>query len=82
MIDTRKYTTTDRGAKKWDELYKQCSTVERVNAYLKEYFGLNNVRQRTKKKTNLHFQIVTLVYHASRLATNRIRVKMEHLSEK
>lgn len=29
---------------------KKRSTVERVNAYLKEYFGLNNVRRRIVKK--------------------------------
>lgn len=76
--DIRKYTDPARGSKKWDKLYKERTAVERVNAYLKEFFGLNNVRHRTGKKAKLHFQLVTLVYNASRLATDRIRVEMKH----
>ncbi len=71
--DIRKYTFPAKGSRKWDELYKERTAVERVNAYLKEFFGLNNVRHRTGKKAKLHFQLVTLVYNASRLATDRIR---------
>ena len=51
--------------------------MERVNAYLKEFFGLNNVRHRTGKKAKLHFQLVTLVYNASKLATDRIKAAIE-----
>lgn len=47
--------------------------VERVNAYLKEYFDLNNVRHRTGKKAKVHFQFVTLIYNASRLASDRLK---------
>jgi len=78
--DIRKYTNPARGSKKWDELYKERTAVERVNAYLKEFFGLNNVRHRTGKKAKLHFQLVTLVYNASKLATDRIRVTLENQS--
>ncbi|MEK5067667.1 IS1182 family transposase [Sporosarcina sp. FSL K6-1508] len=78
--DFRKYTNPARGSKKWDELYKERTAVERVNAYLKEFFGLNNVRHRTGKKAKLHFQLVTLVYNASKLATDRIRVVMKQQS--
>ena len=78
--DIRKYTDPARGSKKWNEMYKERTAVERVNAYLKEFFGLNNVRHRTGKKAKLHFQLVTLVYNASRLATDRIRVEIEHQS--
>jgi transposase len=46
--------------------------VERVNAYLKGYFQLNNVRYRTGKRAKVHFDLVTLVYNASKLAVNRI----------
>ncbi|WP_121603749.1 transposase [Virgibacillus sp. Bac332] len=76
--DIRKYTNPARGSKKWDELYKERTAVERVNAYLKEFFGLNNVRHRTGKKSSLHFHLVTLVYNASRLAADRIRLEMKH----
>ena len=79
-VDIRKYTFPARGSKKWDELYKERTAVERVNAYLKEYFGLNNVRHRTGKKAKLHFQLVTLVYNASNVATDRIRMEMNQQS--
>ncbi|MBT2583167.1 transposase [Planococcus sp. ISL-109] len=49
-VDLRKYTSPDRGSLKWSLYYKQRAAVERVNAYLKEYFDLNNVRHRTGKK--------------------------------
>ncbi len=48
------------------------SAVERVNAYLKEYFQLNNVRHRIGKRAKVHFDFVTLVYNASKLAADRI----------
>ena len=80
--DIRKYTNPARGSKKWDELYKERTAVERVNAYLKEFFGLNNVRHRTGKKAKFHFQLVTTVYNASKLATDRIRVHLKQQSLK
>lgn len=51
--------------------------VERVNAYLKEFFQLNNVRYRTGKRAKVHFDLVTLVYNACKLAIDRIRKAME-----
>lgn len=78
--DIRKYTYPARGSKKWDELYKERTAVERVNAYLKEFFDLNNVRHRTGKKAKLHFQLVMLVYNASKLAVDRIKIAMEQES--
>lgn len=78
--DIRKYTSPARGSKKWDELYKERTAVERVNAYLKEFFDLNNVRHRTGKKAKLHFQLVTLVYNASKVAVDRIKVAIEQQS--
>ncbi|NGP45955.1 IS5/IS1182 family transposase, partial [Bacillaceae bacterium SIJ1] len=44
--------------------------------------GLNHVRHRTGKKARLHFQLVTLVYNASRMATDRIKLEMEKHSIK
>jgi len=35
--------------------------MKRVNAYLKGYFQLDNVRYRTGKRTKVHFDIVKLV---------------------
>ncbi|SHH47945.1 transposase [Virgibacillus chiguensis] len=42
--DLRKYTAPARGSQAWKNIFKRRSAVERVNAYLKEFFQLNNVR--------------------------------------
>ncbi|PLR88958.1 transposase [Bacillus sp. T33-2] len=70
--DLRRYTAPARGSEKWKALYSERTAVERVNAYLKEFFQLNNVRHRKGKKAKLHFDLVTLVYNASKLAVDRI----------
>lgn len=72
--DLRRYTAPARGSKAWKNISKRRSAVERVNAYLKEYFQLNNVRYRTGKRAKVHFDIVTLIYNASKLASDRIRL--------
>jgi len=50
--------------------------VERVNAYLKEFFQLGNVRNRTGKRAKVYFDIVTLMYNASKLAADRINAEL------
>ncbi|APH05721.1 hypothetical protein A9C19_13820 [Bacillus weihaiensis] len=52
--------------------FQQRTAVERVIAYLKEYFVLNQVRYRTGKRENVHFDLVHLVYNESKLAADRI----------
>ncbi|WP_010532229.1 IS1182 family transposase [Lentibacillus jeotgali] len=74
--DLRRYTAPARGSKAWNDIYKRRSAVERVNAYLKEFFQLNNVRHRTGKRAKVHFDIVTLMYNASKLAADRINAKL------
>lgn len=74
--DLRRYTAPARGSKAWDEIYKRRSAVERVNAYLKDFFQLNNVRYRTGKRAKIHFDMVTLIYNASKLATDRINAQL------
>lgn len=74
--DLRRYTAPARGSKAWKTIYKRRTAVERVNAYLKEYFQLNNVRYRTGKRAKVHFDLVTLVYNASKLAIDRINTKL------
>lgn len=68
----RQYTAPARGSKAWKKIYNRRTAVERVNTYLKEFFQLNNVRYRTGKRAKVHFDIVTLVYNASKFAVNRI----------
>ncbi|TES54230.1 IS1182-like element IS662 family transposase [Halalkalibacterium halodurans] len=70
--DLRRYTAPARGSKAWKNLYKQRSAVERVIAYLKEFFQLNNVRYRTGKRAKVHFDLTQLVYNGSKLACDRI----------
>lgn len=70
--DLRKYTAPARGSKQWKEIAKRRSAVERVNAYLKEFFQLNNVRYRTGLKAKFHFNLVTLVYNCTKLACDRL----------
>jgi hypothetical protein len=74
--DLRKYTAPARGSKAWNKIFKRRSAVERVNAYLKEFFQLNNVRYRTGERAKVHFDMVTLVYNASKLAADRINAQL------
>lgn len=76
--DLRKYTAPARGSKHWKEIAKERSAVERVNAYLKEFFQLNNVRHRTGQKAKAHFNLVTLVYNCTKLVCDRLS---RHLQE-
>ncbi|WP_071461520.1 IS5/IS1182 family transposase [Bacillus massilinigeriensis] len=74
--DLRRYTAPARGSEKWKAIYAERTAVERVNAYLKEFFQLNNVRHRTGRKAKLHFDLVTLVYNASKLAADRMNQQL------
>jgi transposase len=75
--DLRKYTAPACGTKTWKEISKKRSAVERVNAYLKEYFQLNNVRHRTGKKAKAHFNLVTLTYNSMKLACDRLNQQLQ-----
>src|SRR5690606_26840154 len=72
----RKYAAPARGSKLWKEIAKKRSAVERVNAYLKEFFQLNNVRHRTGQKAKAHFDLVTLVYNGTKLACDRLNRRL------
>lgn len=75
--DIRKYTNPSRGSELWKKLYKERTAVERVNAYLKQYFQLNNVRHKTGRKAKLHFNLVTFIYNACKLAVDRINAQLK-----
>lgn len=75
--DIRKYTYPARGSELWKILYKERTAVERVNAYLKQYFQLKNIRHRTGRKAQLHFNLVTFVYNACKVAVDRINVILQ-----
>jgi len=78
--DLRRYTAPARGSKAWKNVFKRRTAVERVNAYLKEFFQLNNVRYRTGKRAKVHFDMVTLIYNASKLAADRIDAQLQQQS--
>ncbi|MCY9692577.1 transposase [Paenibacillus alginolyticus] len=71
--DVRKYTIPARGSDRYYELYKKRLAVERVNAYLKEYFQLGNIRHRGKL-ANVDFQLSCLVYTACKLTVDRVKL--------
>src|SRR5699024_8722045 len=74
--DLRRYTAPARGSKAWKTIFKRRTAVERVNAYLKAYFQLNNVRYRTGQRAKVHFDTVALVYNASKLAADRNNARL------
>jgi len=74
--DPRKYTVPARGSASYKELYKQRTAVERINAYLKEYFQLNNVRHRGKR-AQVDFQFSILAYTLCKLAVDRLNKSMK-----
>jgi hypothetical protein len=55
---------------------KERTSVERVNAYLKEYFQLNNVRYRSGELAKVHVDLLCLLFNASKLAVDRINTKL------
>ncbi|WP_139314642.1 transposase, partial [Desulfosporosinus metallidurans] len=69
--DPRKYTVPARGSESYFELYKQRTAVERVNAYLKEYFQLNNIRHRGNL-AKVDFEFSILAYTLCKLAVDRL----------
>src|SRR5699024_10165386 len=75
--DLRKYTAPARGSKAWKNLYKKRTAVERVNGYLKEFFQLNNVRYHSGERAKIHFDMVTFIYNASKLAADRINKQLQ-----
>jgi transposase len=79
--DIRKYTVPARGSHSYKDLYKKRTAVERVNAYLKAFFQLNNIRHRGGAKAKVDFDISCLVYTMSKLAVDRINKQMRELEQ-
>lgn len=67
----KRYVAPARGTASWKHIAKRRSAVERVNAYLKEFFQLNNVRHRSGVKARLHLNLATLVYNSMKLVIDR-----------
>jgi transposase len=75
--DIRRYTFPARGSESWKLLAKERSSVERVNAYLKEYFQLNNVRYCSGELAKTHFDLSCLLFNGSKLAIDRLNKKLQ-----
>lgn len=77
----RKYTVPARGSQSYKELYKKRTSVERVNAYTKGFFQLNNIRHCGGALAKVDFDISYLVYTLSKLAVDRINKQMKDLTQ-
>lgn len=73
--DIRKYSFPARGSNSFMELYKKRTAVERVFAYLKEYFGLHRTRHRGTR-ANVDFQLSTLAYNLSKFALDSLNKRI------
>ncbi|AJS59931.1 transposase [Paenibacillus sp. IHBB 10380] len=71
----RRYTVPARGSDSYYELYKKRTAVERVNAYLKEYFQLNNIRHRGAL-AKVDFELACLTYNACKLTVDRLNHRL------
>lgn len=65
----------------WKTIYKKRSAVERVNAYLKEFFQLNNARYRTGTRGKVDVDFAILTYNAAKLACDRINQEMNQQTQ-
>lgn len=73
--DVRRYAHPARGTDAWKRLYKKRSAVERVNAYLKEYFQLNQTRFVRGENAHIESLMIQLAYNASKFASQRLAKK-------
>ncbi len=51
--------------------------MEQVNAYLKQFFGVKNIRYRNGKRTKIQMYMTTLVYNALCLAKDRLNQPLQ-----
>ena len=61
--DLRKYAHPGRGTTAWRNHYKKRSSVERVNAYVKENYGLNKTNYYQAKKVVIEHELIQLAYN-------------------
>ena len=61
--DVRKYAHPGRGSLAWKKLYKKRSSVERVNAYLKENYQLNDTNYYKASRVVMEHQLIQLAYN-------------------
>lgn len=67
----RKYTAPGRGSKKFAEIFKQRTAIERVFAYLKLYFELGSTRRRGKRAF-VFYDLSCLTYNLCKYALDQL----------
>jgi len=77
QTDLRKHTYPARGSESFTELYKKRTAVERVFAYLKEYFGMKRTRHRGVR-ARVDFQLSTLAYNLSKFALDKLNQRLHN----
>lgn len=78
--DFRQYTYPARGSETYKELFKKRTAIERVFAYLKEYFGLGRTRHRGKKAF-VDFELSTLAFTISKFALDKMNQQISSSRE-
>lgn len=72
MDDARKYNHPARGTQAWQRIYNERSSVERVNAYLKDAYQLNATRFYKADHANAFYRLIQLAYNARTYANQRL----------
>src|SRR5699024_5809237 len=72
MNDPRKYNHPARGTQAWKLKYNERSSVERVNAYLKGSYQLNDTRFYRSSHAIAFYHLIQLTYNARTFANQRI----------
>jgi transposase len=75
QTDLRKHTYPARGSESFTELYKKRTAVERIFAYLKEYFGMKRTRHRGVR-ASVDFQLSMLAYNLSKFALDKLNQQL------
>lgn len=71
--DLRRYSNPHRNTRKWEEIYAQRTSVERVNSRLKAYLTANQLHVWGVRKVKTHFLFNMIVLLASALACSNLR---------
>ncbi|MFC6653767.1 transposase [Paenibacillus rhizoplanae] len=77
QTDLRLHSYPARGSERFTELYKKRTAVERVFAYLKEYFGMKRTRHRGVR-ASVDFQLSTLAYNLSKFALDKLNQQLRN----
>ncbi|WNS41389.1 transposase [Paenibacillus sp. MMS20-IR301] len=77
QTDLRKHAYPARGSESFTQLYNKRTAVERVFAYLKEYFGMKRTRHRGVR-ASVDFQLSTLAYNLSKFALDKLNKQLSN----